>query len=191
MTPGIRLSRAEKRQLNALRKTAKDSKTYRAVLGVLLRAQGKTAEEVAFALGVTRKQVFVWCARYRKSGVSGLELKTPPGRPSVEGVKAKKRIPALLKKQPSEFGYLKRRWVLRDIAKQLNAEGIPLCYQSVHLLLQDLGFAMRRPVLRAPGSIRRNYLKRKEIANYKRVAAALLKKEGNAIDNATIYSVVA
>ena len=177
MIPGIKLSRSEKRQLDALRKKTKDSKTYRAILGVLLRAQGKTAEEVAITLGVTQKQVFAWCARYRKGGIGGLQLKTPPGRPAVEGTKAKKRIPALLKKQPSEFGYLKRRWVLRDIAKQLNDEGIPLCYQSVHLILQDLGFAIRRPVLRAPGSIRRNYLKRKEIANYKRVAAALLKKE--------------
>lgn len=177
MISGIKLSRVERRKLNAFLRTTKDARTYRAVLGVLLRSQGKTAEETALTLGVTRKQVFKWCARYRQSGIGGLQLRMPPGRPAVRGEKAKKRIPALLKKQPTEFGYLKRKWVVRDLAKQLNQEGIPLCYQSVHVLLKDLGFAVRRPVLRAPGSIRRNYLKRKQIANYKRVAAALLKKE--------------
>ena len=176
MTSGIKLSRVERRKLNAFLKKTKDVKTYRAVLGVLLRAQGKTAEDTAITLGVTRKQVFKWCARYRQSGIDGLKLTTPPGRPAVTGAKAKKRLPALLRKQPMEFGYLKRKWALRDLAKQLNKEGIPLCFQSVHILLQDLGFAVRRPVLRAPGSIRKNYLKRKQIANYKRMAAALLKK---------------
>ena len=177
MNPGIKLSRTERRKLNAVLKTTKDTKSYRAILGVLLRAQGKTAEDAAITLGVTQKQVFKWCARYRQSGIDGLKLSTPPGRPAVRGEKAKKRLPALLQKQPTEFGYLKRKWVLRDLAKQLKQEGIPLCYQSVHILLKDLGFVVKRPVLRAPGSIRRNYLKRKQIANYKRVAAALLKKE--------------
>ncbi len=155
MNPGIKLSRAEQRKLNAFLKTTKDAKTYRAVLGVLLRAQGKTAEDAAITLGVTRKQVFKWCARYRQNGIDGLKLSTPPGRPAVRGKKAKKRLPALLRKQPAEFGYLKRKWVLRDLAKQLNQEGIPLCYQSVHVLLQDLGFTVKRPVLRAPGSIKK------------------------------------
>lgn len=176
MTAGIVLSSVEQRRLNAFLKTVKDAKVYRAVLGVLLRAQGKTAQAAALTLGVTPKQVFEWCARYREHGIDGLKLRAPPGRPAVRGAKAKKRLLVLLRKQPVEFGYLKRKWVLRDLAKQLRREGIPLCYQSVHLLLQDLGFTVKRPVLRAPGSIRKNYLKRKQIANYKRVAAALFKK---------------
>ncbi|HIH20919.1 TPA: helix-turn-helix domain-containing protein [Candidatus Micrarchaeota archaeon] len=174
---GIKLSRVERRKLSCFLKKTKDSKSYRAALGVLLRAQGKGADEVGIELGVTKKQVFKWCRQFRENGIEALQLKKPPGRPAVRGTAAKKRIPQLLQQEPSAFGYMKGRWVVRDIAKQLEKEGVLLCFQSVHFMLQDLGLRRRRPKLRAPGSIRKNYFKRRQIANYKRIAGALLKKE--------------
>jgi len=174
---GVKLSKTERRKIERFLKHTKDSKSYRAALGVLLRAQGKGADEVGMALGVTKKQVFEWCRQFRENGIEALQLKKPPGRPAVKGNAAKKRIPQLLQQEPNAFGYMKGRWVVRDIAKQLEKEGVPLCFQSVHFMLQDLGLKRRRPKLRAPGSIRKNYFKRRQIAGYKRIAGALLKKE--------------
>jgi len=103
-------------------------------------------------------------------------LRKPPGRPPTEGNKAKSFIPELLRKDPQLFGYLKGRWVIRDIAKELRKEGISLSFQSVGRILQEMGIGLRRPKLRAPGSLRKNYRKRREIANYKAIAPALFKK---------------
>ncbi len=176
MKPGIELSEGEK---NGLRKgiaTVKDNKSFRAMTGVLLRSEGHPAQSVAKNLGVSQKQVFVWCKSYKDRGMNGLQLRKPPGRTAREGDKAKKRIPDLLKKDPQLFGFLKGRWVLRDISKELKKEGINLSYQSVGRVLGDLGIPLVRPKLRAPGSLKKNYAKRREIKNYKMTASALQKR---------------
>lgn len=173
---GIRLSDGEKDELRQVLKTIKDARSFRAMTGVLLRSEGHAAVWVAKNLGVTPKQVFVWCSAYKEEGVRGLILGKPPGRPPREGNKAKKRIPELLKEDPHVFGFLKGRWVVRDIAKELRREGINLTFQSVDRILHELDISLKRPKLIAPGSMQKNYRKRREIANYKAVAGALQKK---------------
>ncbi len=174
---GIKLAEKEKHKLQSARKKIKDAHSFRAMTGVLLRCEGHSAETVAKSLGVSPKQVFMWCKAYKKKEVKGLIISKPPGRPPTEGNKAKKRIPELLRKDPQLFGFMKGRWVVRDIAKQLEKEGINLSFQSVDRILHDLGIPLKRPKLRAPGSIHKNYRKRKEIKNYKAIASALLKKK--------------
>lgn len=173
---GIKLSEREKGELRHALKVTKDARSFRAMTGVLLRSEGHAAGWVAKNLGVTSKQVFVWCKAYKEKGVRGLVLGKPPGRPPREGNKAKKRIPELLKEDPRMFGFLKGRWVVRDIAKELQKEGINLSFQSVDRILHELGISLRRPKLEALGSLHKNYRKRKEIANYKAAAGALQKK---------------
>lgn len=173
---GIALPNDQRKQLAHFMNETKDKREYRAALGVLLRGDGKSAKEVGRQLGVTVKQVFEWCHDFRTKGTDGLQMRKPTGRPAVHGDKAKRVIPKLLKKDPQAFGYLKGRWVLRDIARELKKEGIDLHYTSVHRILDDLGIVLKSPKLRAPGSIRKNYRKRAEIRRYKRIAGALLKK---------------
>lgn len=173
---GIELSNVQHEQLTHFMNETKDKREYRAALGVLLRGNGKSAKEVGRQLGVTIKQVFMWCRKYHAKGIDGLRMKKQPGRPAIEGNKAKRVIPELLKKNPQAFGYLKGRWVLRDISRELKKEGITLHYTGVHRILRDLGIVLKSPKLQAPGSIRKNYRKRAEIKRYRRVASALLKK---------------
>jgi len=173
---GIRISERQKNELRKAMKNIKDARSFRAMNGVLLRGEGHSAKWVAKNLGVSPKQVFMWCKSYREKGIKGLILRKPPGRPPTEGNKAKSFIPELLRKDPQLFGYLKGRWVIRDIAKELRKEGISLSFQSVGRILQEMGIGLRRPKLRAPGSLRKNYRKRREIANYKAIAPALFKK---------------
>lgn len=176
MRSGIELSEEEKNELRKGIATVTDNRSFRAITGVLLRSEGHPALSVAKNLGVSQKQVFVWCKSYKDQGINGLQLRKPPGRTAREGGKAKKRIPELLKKDPQLFGFLKGRWVLRDISKELKKEGIELSYQSVGRVLGELGIPLVRPKLRAPGSLKKNYVKRREIKNYKTAAPALEKK---------------
>lgn len=174
---GIKLSANQKKVLKIFMKKAKDKREYRAALGILLRAEGKTALVVAQKLGTTIKQVFMWCRKFREDGIIGLQVKKQSGRPAKDGSKAKKLIPQLLKQDPEAFGFLKGKWVLRDLSKQLKNEGINLNYTGVRRVLNDLGITQKKPILRAPGSIKKNYQKRAEIKRYKKIAGALLKKK--------------
>lgn len=173
---GIELSEEQKSELRDALKTAKDNRSFRALTGVLLRSGGQSAGSVSNTLGASRKQVFEWCKKYRKKGIKGLFFRKSPGRPAIEGNKAKKRIPELLREDPQMFGFLKGRWVVRDISKALKKEGIRLSFQSVDRILLDLGINIKRPKLRAPGSIKKDYRKRREIRNYKKAAHVLEKK---------------
>lgn len=175
-TSGTTLSKAQREALTRFMKSARDKQEYRAALGVLLRGDGNAASEAGRRLGVTKKQVFMWCHNFRRQGVDGLRMKKPTGRPATQGNRAKEVIPELLKKDPQLFGYLKGRWVLRDISRELQKEGIPLHHTSVARVLEDIGIVLKTPRLRAPGSLHKNYRKRAEVRRYKQVAGALEKK---------------
>ena len=156
---GILLSPTKQRQLKQFIKKVKDKREYRAAMGILMRGKGKSASEVSRELGVTKKQVFMWCRKFSEDGVDGLRVKKQTGRPAYEGVKAKKIIPQLIKRDPQLFGFLKGRWVLRDISRELEKEGVNLHYTGVRRALNDLGIVLKIPKLRAPGSIKKTTTK--------------------------------
>lgn len=174
---GIELTSSQKRELRKFMQSTKDVREYRASQGILLRAQGKTAEEVSQQFDVKRDRIFVWCRNYKKKGIIGLKMGKPTGRTPKKSTKAKKVIPELLTKEPQAFGFLKGRWVVRDIAKALKEEDINISFKQVHRVLNDLDLTLKQPQLRAPGSIKKNYRKRKQIRNYRRIAPALKKNK--------------
>ena len=173
---GISLSRAQRKHLQQFMKNTKNKTEFRAAQGIILRCEGKSVEKIAHHFGVTMKQVFVWTRKFRAEGIDSLHVRKQTGRPSTKAKIAKPRIEKLIDKDPQMFGYLKGRWALRDISKELKKEGIPFHYSSVHRILDDLGIRLKSPKLRALGSIKKNYRKRAEIRRYKRIAPALLKK---------------
>ena len=173
---GISLSLREKKNLKKFMQIVKDTREYRSAFGILMRAEGKSAEYSAKKLGVTIKQVFMWCRKFKEGGVTALEVKKQTGRPAKEKNKAKKIIPQLIKQDPQVFGFLKGKWVLRDISKQLKKEGVRLNYTGVRRALSDLNIVQKMPKLRAQGSLVKNYKKREEIRRYKKISSALLKK---------------
>ena len=178
---GISLMWSQRRELQHFMVETKDKREYRAAMGVLSRADGKPAIEVAEHFGVTIKQVFTWTRKFRENGVNGLRVKKQTGRPSTKADLAKPKIKKLVDEDPQAFGFLKGRWVLRDIAKEMKKEGIDMNHTTVLRILRDLGIKLKSPKLRAPGSIKKNYRKRAEIRRYKKIAPALLKKNSRRI----------
>ena len=154
----------------------KNKAEYRAAQGIILRAERKSVEDIAHQFGVTMKQVFVWTRKFRTAGVDGLCVKKQTGRPRTKALLAKPRINEIIDDDPQAFGFLKGRWVLRDISRQLKKEGIEMHWTSVARMLNELKIGLKSPKLRAPGSIKKNYAKRAEVRRYKRIAPALLKK---------------
>jgi transposase len=172
----LRLDRKEKRRLRKLLSVTHDKKEYRRALGVLMRAQKTRVMDIAKQLGVSVDAVERWVRAYRKRGIDGIRVRKPSGRPERKKMPAQARMKEILKHDPQAFGFLKGRWVVRDIAKTLTAEGIPVSRSYVHDLLNDMGLAYKRPKLTVKSDDPNYHRKAKQVRNYKRAACALAKK---------------
>jgi hypothetical protein len=83
----------------------------------------------------------------------------------------------LLKQDPQAFGFLKGRWVVRDIATALSREKIKISRSHVHNILSgELDLAYKRPKLTVKSNDPNYSRKAKEIQRYKRIAPALAKR---------------
>jgi transposase len=159
-----------------VRKT-KDKTEYIRGTALLLRAKGRKADEVADELDVCRGAVFKWERLFTKLGVEGLHRKRPTGRPPEKKRKAKKIIPELMKKDPKLFGFLKGRWVVRDIAKEIEKEsGVEISKSHVQRMMDELGLSYKRPKLHVKSDDPNYARKKREVKNYQRVAPALAKR---------------
>ncbi len=172
----LRLDRKEKRVLKRLLSVTQDKKEYRRALGVLMRAQKRRVKDIARQLDVSIDAVERWLRAYRERGIDGIRARRPSGRPARKRKPAEARMKELLKQDPQAFGFLKGRWVVRDIAKALSGEGIKVSRSYVHDMLKELGLAYKRPKLDVKSNDPNYYRKAKEVRNYKQAASALAKK---------------
>jgi len=170
------LSNGQVIELQHFLKNTRDKLEHTRALAILNRHNGMTAEEAAKSLHVTTVAVFKWCRKFREDGIDGIRRKKPAGRPPMIKKKAKQLIPRLLKQDPQAFGFLKGRWVSRDIARALNEEGVRIGYRYVCNILKELGLAYKRPKLAVKSDDPNYARKEREVNNYKKPSAMLLKK---------------
>ena len=172
------IDRKGKRELKRLLSVTRDKKEYRRALGVLMRAQKKRVKDIARELDVSIDAIERWLRAYRKRGIEGIRARKPSGRPVRIRGRAVRRIRELLKQDPQAFGFLKGRWVVRDIAKALSQEGIKVSKSYVQDMLNGLGLAYKRPKLEVKSNDPNYYRKASEVRRYKR-AASMLEKRGS------------
>lgn len=163
-------------ELENFLKNTKDKLEHARALAILNRHRGMTAKQAADSLHVSMGAIFKWCRNYRNYGIDGIRRKKPSGRAPVIKNKAKRIIPQLLKEDPQAFGFLKSRWVSRDIARVLNEEGIRIGFRYVCDILKELGFEYKRPKLTVRSNDSQYARKKREVTNYKKAAAMLSKK---------------
>ena len=172
----FRLTRNERRHLDRFVRETRDKQEYARGTAILMRSRGKKAKDVARELNVCMGAVFKWERVYRRKGIDGLRSRKPTGRPPIKGKKAREAIPELMKKDPQAFGFLKGRWVVRDISKALKQEGVDIGPTQVHVLLRDLGLSYKRPKLTVESNDPSFARKEREIRRYKQIAPALEKR---------------
>jgi transposase len=143
---------------------------------ILMRSRGMKVKQVANSLQVCMGAVFKWERLYRRNGLDGLRSRKPTGRPAIRGEKARKLIPELMKKDPQAFGFLKGRWVVRDVSKALKSEGVEMSTTQVHGILRDLGLSYKRPKLDVKSDDPSYARKEREVGSYKQIAPALAKR---------------
>lgn len=174
----FRIDRKQKRELKKFVAMTQDKKEFRRGTAILMLTQKsrRRVKDVARELNVSVDAVIRWKRSYRRLGLDGLRARKSAGRPPKIKGKARKRMMGLLKQDPRAFGFLKGKWVVRDIAKALNAEGIKIGTTYVHHMLKELDLSYKRPKLTLKSNDPNYYRKAKEVRNYKKVASALAKK---------------
>lgn len=120
---------------------------------------GEHPEEVAAVLGLHRKTVYGWLAKYREGGKDALRAKPVPGRPSKLSASQMRTLYTLIagsdpRQLSFEFALWTREMVRTVIRRKFD---VALSTVSVGRLLRTLGLSPQRPLHRAyqqdPGAV--------------------------------------
>jgi len=173
----LKLNRKQKRELNRFLTKTQDKGEFRRGTAILMRSRRRKVKEIAKELSVSVDAVERWLRSYRRSGVEGLKSRKKPGRPPKIKDRAKAMIEGVMRHDPHVFGFLKGRWVVRDIARALSREtAITISPSYVHKILKEIGLSYKRPKLTVKSPDPSYRRKAREVMNYKRAASALSKK---------------
>ena len=113
--------------------------------------EGAHPEDVAAALGLHRKTVYGWLAKYREGGKDALKAQPVPGRPTKLNGQQLSRLYALIAGQdPRQMQFEFALWTREMIREVIRREfGVALSAVSVGRLLRKLGMSPQRPLHRA------------------------------------------
>jgi len=108
---------------------------------------GAPPEDVAVTLGLHRKTVYGWLARYREGGPDALRAKPVPGRPPKLADTQIARLYALIVGQdPRQLSFAFALWTREMVREVIRREfGVALSAVSVGRLLRTMGLSPQRP----------------------------------------------
>jgi transposase len=124
---------------------AHSRRTWVRFQAVALAHAGRTAEDIAEALGCSRRAVPPWVARYNTGGPDALRQRPHTGRPPRMPADQLDRLKLRLAEPPRpEYGVCTLRGV--DIRRVLEQEfGVTLSLRGVYLLLDRIGYSSLVP----------------------------------------------
>jgi transposase len=132
-------------RLRALADAAPGRRRFLRIRAVLLAAEGRTAPEVAAALGCSRRAAQAWVARYNDEGAAAFDERPRTGRPPFLDVEAAARLRARLDAGPADGD---AACTLRgpEIREVLRREfGVRYSPSAVYALLHRLGYSCLDP----------------------------------------------
>lgn len=153
------LNRRERRRVEEIAARTDDPKALRRAQALLWRARGESAREVAERLGVSRRTIFNWGARFhhRQELAIAWRLADGPrsGRPRTAYEIIDPLIDGIIDQDPRTLGYRATVWTAPLLRQYLaEGQGIEVSRQSVSLALARLRIKWKRPrhqlALRSP-----------------------------------------
>ena len=179
----LEVSKAKEKELFDFMRGTKNKEEYRRASAVKQKLEGIPYRTIAKNLDVNYRNVYNWIQEYKEYGLDGIRSKRKnAGRiPKISSDKNKQMIKEIISKSPRPFGYLKNTWSIRLLATYLTTIlGMNVSPMQTWRIVHDLGIVSKRPKLALEHA--EDYeKKRKTIDNYKKVAAALLKKNSTRI----------
>ena len=113
--------------------------------------EGAHPEDVAAALGLHRKTVYGWLAKYREGGKDALKARLVPGRPpKLAGPHLSRLYGLIVGQDPRQMQFEFALWTREMVREVIRREfGVALSAVSVGRLLRRLGLSPQRPLHRA------------------------------------------
>jgi transposase len=114
-------------------------------------AAGAHPEDVAVTLGLHRKTVYGWVARYREGGADALKARPVPGRPrKLSGEQIARLYGLIVGRDPRQLSFDFALWTRQMVRQVIRREfGVALSVVSVGRLLRTMGLSPQRPLHRA------------------------------------------
>ena len=112
---------------------------------------GAHPEEVATTLGLHRKTVYGWLAKFREGGREALAAKPVPGRPpKLSGAQIARLYELIVGANPAQFSFEFALWTREMVRQVIRREfKVALSVVSVGRLLRTMGLSPQRPLYRA------------------------------------------
>jgi transposase len=144
------LTRKERRIVEEIAAHADDAKVLRRAQALLWREKGESARSVAERLGVSRRTIFNWGARFHTRQAVDIPSRLGDGprngRPRTAYGIIDPLIDRLIDHDPRTLGYRTTVWTAPLLRHYLEAEqGIKVSRQSVSLALARLRIKWKRP----------------------------------------------
>jgi transposase len=179
----LELPKAKKAELYEFMRETRNKEEYRRASAIKQKIEGLPYRTIARNLDVNYRNVYNWIKEYKKYGLDGIRSKRDnAGRiPKISSDKNKEKVKEVISKSPRIFGYLKNTWSIRLLATYLTTIlGMNVSPMQTWRIVHDLGIVSKRPKLVLEHT--EDYEKKKKIVdNYKKVSAALLKKNSPGI----------
>ena len=132
-------------ELRGLARAERDARMRIRVQAIVLAKQGRTAEEIAATLSVSRRPVQEWVRRYNESGVDGLRRRPGQGRREKLSVQQRERFVARIQagaQSTDEVCTLRGRDFQRILKEEF---GQLYRLSSVYALMHRLGYSCLMP----------------------------------------------
>ena len=112
---------------------------------------GVHPEEIAEALGLHRKTVYGWLAKFREGGKDSLKAKPVPGRPpKLSGQQIALLYALIVGRDPRQMSFEFALWTREMVRQVIRREfSVALSVVSVGRLLRTMGLSPQRPLHRA------------------------------------------
>ena len=112
---------------------------------------GAHPEDVAETLGLHRKTVYGWLAKFREGGRDALLARPVPGRPpKLSGSQIARLYELIVGSDPRQLSFAFALWTREMVRQVIRREfGVALSVVSVGRLLRAMGLSPQRPLYRA------------------------------------------
>lgn len=144
---GLRLTAAQRRQLEQQLRTTRDAGLYRRTLAILEAANGRPISEVARLVRTSRRSVHYWIESYERARDPACLADHRGGNhPTLWTEELQAALHASLERRPDQFGYQAVEWTVPLLGEHLaSCAGLRPSATSIRRQLHDLGYVWKRP----------------------------------------------
>jgi transposase len=128
----------------------RDLPSYKRAQIILMSADGKKISEIARWVGLSHEMVRIWIQAFNQNGIGVLKPRPRSGRPRKGNPETCKELLYLFEHEPKDFGILKARWTLQDLASVFSSlNGSSVSYVWVKQQLEKIRYSFKGSKLRS------------------------------------------